>query len=196
MNPYEVYMDYLALKQHFLSEKYDYFKFHGKIKTSITSFESRRDKHQFRKISKHKDPHNYLLSNLIEADKWIGEMDERCYEYWLKRTESLAYTFKEDLNKLNDDFHSNFIGPKTQLPRAIQLYFNRKIAPETFIILLDLLDLWGYYKCHPCDIVNPLSLFMQNKLRLKKYAPFLKYDRKKYRQIVIDKWQPLAENPP
>ena len=30
MTPYEVYIDYIALKKHFTTERYDYHKYYGK----------------------------------------------------------------------------------------------------------------------------------------------------------------------
>ena len=46
VTPYEVYQKYLSLKQHFNKTEYDYFKFHGKVRASESSFDKRKDKQQ------------------------------------------------------------------------------------------------------------------------------------------------------
>jgi hypothetical protein len=49
MSAFEVYKDYLALKNHFSNKNYDYFKYKGKVRTSIDSFNKRKDKIFFEK---------------------------------------------------------------------------------------------------------------------------------------------------
>ena len=41
-----------ALKLHFTSDSYDYFKYNGKTSISVTSFENRKDKYHFYKLSR------------------------------------------------------------------------------------------------------------------------------------------------
>ena len=71
---YEMYVYYLALKRHFTSS-YDYHKYNGKINASITSFETRKDKFFFYKLSKRSDAKDFILSNMVNNPKiWIGDM--------------------------------------------------------------------------------------------------------------------------
>ena len=39
MTGFEVYKTYLALKQHFTKQEYDYFKYNGKVRANENSFE-------------------------------------------------------------------------------------------------------------------------------------------------------------
>ena len=181
MNSFEIYVDYLALKQHFNHEAYDYFKYNGKINASPSSFEKRPEKFTFQKLSKHKDPHNFLLANLIDKDRWIRDMTEDRYLDWQRRQQSLAYVFKEDLGKLQQDLDTNFQPSSGRLPYIQELYTRKEISPETITILVDKLQIWEYYNL---NLNNPLYMS-----RLKKYAPFIKYDWSKFREMIINRWQ-------
>ena len=52
MTGFEVYKMYLALKLHFTSDTYDYFQYGGNAKASQVSFDQRRDKFFFVKLSR------------------------------------------------------------------------------------------------------------------------------------------------
>ena len=51
MTGFEVYKMYLALKQHFTKDNYDYQKYNGKVSASEKSFEERRDRFFFKKLA-------------------------------------------------------------------------------------------------------------------------------------------------
>ena len=53
MSPFEAYKLYTAIKNHFTTESYDYFKYNGKVRASEHTFETRKDKYMFYKLSKH-----------------------------------------------------------------------------------------------------------------------------------------------
>ena len=107
MSAFDAYKEYLALKNHFSKPGYDYFKYNGKLKVNADSFNSRKDKLFFQKLSKHSDVRNFLVANLSKNEKaWIkdlaySEEAEKTYKDWLKRTQSLTYTIKNDLKALN-----------------------------------------------------------------------------------------------
>ena len=67
MTSFDAYKTYLALKNHFCKPKYDYFKYAGKSRASADSFNKRKDKYWFERISRQKDDEeikNFFLSNL------------------------------------------------------------------------------------------------------------------------------------
>ena len=75
VDPYEVYIKYLALKSHFSDLNYDYFKYNGKVKAWRSTFDTRKDKYFFYKLSKKKDPIEYLVANFIGSnDFYIGNI--------------------------------------------------------------------------------------------------------------------------
>lgn len=51
MTGFEVYKMYLALKQHFTKEKYDFYKYNGKVRANEKSFEESSDRYFFKKLA-------------------------------------------------------------------------------------------------------------------------------------------------
>jgi hypothetical protein len=112
MTGYETFELYQALKLHFTSDSYDYFKYNGKSNVSVTSFENRKDKYHFYKLSR-KYPNkeemiNFIVANFVEDDKsWVGNLlSEDAAQNYRKRQkviQSLSYTFENDCNKLFGD---------------------------------------------------------------------------------------------
>ena len=100
MMPFDCYKIYLALKNHFTRDSYDYHKYNGKVKVNETSYETRRDKYFFMKLAKKKDIENYLLAQFVEGGKdfYVGNINasqpDEVYMSWKKRQESLTYRFK------------------------------------------------------------------------------------------------------
>jgi hypothetical protein len=76
--PFETYKLYQAVKLHFTSEKYDYFKFHGKTNSTVKSFENRNDKSFFIRLSKLYDKNEltylFYYSINVSSQVWIGDM--------------------------------------------------------------------------------------------------------------------------
>ena len=52
VTPFECYKTYVAMKQHFTKDKYDYFKYGGKSRASATSFKGRKDRYFFERMSR------------------------------------------------------------------------------------------------------------------------------------------------
>ena len=93
MEPYEAYQKYLALKTHFKNDSYDYFKYHGKLKGDRSKFETRKDKYHFYKLSKMKEPVDFMVANMmVNPNFWSGDVnDEKAisiYSEWLRRRDS------------------------------------------------------------------------------------------------------------
>ena len=182
---YEMYVYYLALKRHFTSS-YDYHKYNGKINASITSFETRKDKFFFYKLSKRSDAKDFILSNIVNNPKiWIGDMlsdnGEQVFTEWTRRQQSLSYIFKSELGKLDEDFDSNLITKDGQHPKLLRLHTSGNISKETLIIIDDLTNVFSYWSKKILDnIIFPDILNICNK-----YKPFLNYDKSKMKQILV-----------
>lgn len=189
MSAFEVYKDYLALKNHFSNKNYDYFKYKGKVRTSVDSFNKRKDKIFFEKLAKNKEFHEFLVSNLSEDPKlWIRDLaysDDALKRYlnWKKRQQSLSYTFKNDLSKLNSDFDSNLLC-KNGHPILLKLYLGGEISLETLCIVLKMTKSVKYW--NKSMEYDPVWEDIRNKVI--KYTPFLKYDEEKFLKIVLDKF--------
>ena len=65
---FETYKLYHALKLHFTSDSYDYFKYNGKSRVNYTNFSSNASKYQFAKLSRKynlDEMKNFLVANFI-----------------------------------------------------------------------------------------------------------------------------------
>lgn len=185
VSPFEAYRTYLALKQHFTKPGYDFFKYNGKVNVQQSSFEVRKDKYQFYKLSKHKDPLNYLVSNFVYNDiKWIGDLfsdpSKDAYTNWLKYQQAITYNFTNELNKLLTKFNDNFIVTNGQHPHLLKLYKTNEISLETLIILDDILGFTKHWNNQIDDTIIWPTIYQ----KMVKYRPFITYDKFKCRKIV------------
>jgi hypothetical protein len=190
MSAYEAYQHYLALKQHFSKKDYDYFKYNGKVRANPKAFDTRPDKVFFAKLAKHPDPIFFLVANLLENDKaWIrdiayGEDAKRVYQDWVRRTQSLTYNFKGELDKLDPDFDSNFKVENNSHPKLLKLYLRKEISLETLMLLVSATECKQYW-----DRKMQYDPIWENvSTKIVKYQPFLKYDLQQIRKIVVDKF--------
>lgn len=182
---FKVYIDYLALKKHFTSDNYDYHKYNGKVKASFDKFTTRNDAFFFHKLSKKPNWNKILLSNLIKNQSaWIRdiieETGESIFAAWESRIDSLTYTFKEDLKKLNTDYALNFLVTKGQHPNILTLYLQNKISLETFTIITHVAKVHDYWEKEIIDKVIAKDIIRLSR----KYYPFLELDQKKFSEIV------------
>ena len=135
---FELYSYYIALKKHFTST-YDFFKYGGKMRLTVDSFERRKDKFFFYKLGKRKDCKEFLLANVIvDPDVWIGNLvdskdADEIFREWTKRQQSLGYVFSNELDELNEDFNSNFVVVDGQYSRVLQLYNMKRLSIDTLI---------------------------------------------------------------
>ena len=190
--PFEVYCEYLALKNHFSNPKYDYFKYNKKVRATITSFNKRRDKYFFEKTSrKYKDEEivNFLVANFVESTSvnqvWIGEIissGERTYADWTKRQQSLTYLFKEQSNELlsNNELENLFSCSKGH-PVILKRFLGGDISLETFVIYD---RIFSFRKKFDKKLKDPVWETVS--LKLQKYSPFLNIDVFKFKKILRD----------
>jgi hypothetical protein len=193
MNPFEVYCCYLALKNHFTKDSYDYFKYRGKVKTTIESFNKRKDKYFFEKTSRQKSPQEileYFVSNFVQTDDpgrlWIGQIiqsGETNYSDWKKRTQSLTYTFKEDSDSLLSEYKLDDIFDCSKgHPPILKKFLSGKIIIETLVIY-DKIFLFG--KKFDNKLLDPVWETVS--LKIKKYKPFLNIDVDSYKKVLREK---------
>ena len=188
MSALECYKEYLALKNHFNQSSYDYFKYNGKIKINQSSFDSRKDKLFFQKLAKHPDVHNFLVANLAADSKvWIrdiaySESAEKIYKDWSKRQQSLSYTFRQELSKLNSNFDENLIIKNNEHPILLKKYLGKEISLETICILLEMTGA----KKHWDSKMQYDLIWDDTRIKIEKYTPFIKYDKEKIKTILFD----------
>lgn len=186
---FRVYVDYLALKRHFTTDNYDYHKYNGKVRASFESFQTRNDAFFFYKLSRNKNWHNMILANILKnPNVWIREILEETgdsiFAEWEGRIDSLTYTFKDDLSRLKDNYADNFIPNNGQHPYIMTLYLQNKISIETFTILSNISNIYDRWSNEIVDKVVARDIIRLSK----KYYPFLEIDRKKFSEIVKERF--------
>lgn len=188
---FDLYVYYLALKRHFTSN-YDFFKYNGKVKANAMSFENRKDKFFFYKLTKYPNPKDHILANVVEnPDVWIGDLLEDkakdVYDQWLKIRESLSYTFRTDLGKLDYDDPNKDIMTSGEHPNLLKLYMQGQFHIESLIILDGLMKIFSYWDKNIQDTI----LWPDINKKCENYKPFLQYEKEKMRKIVLDKYKHL-----
>ena len=196
VTPFETYRTYLSMKSHFTNPKYDFVKYGGKSRATMTSFNKRKDKYWFEKTSrKYSDQEvvEFLLSNFVNATNpqnlWIGEIinsGERTYSEWMKRQQSLTYLFKEQSNELllEKNLDEVFNCSKGH-PIILKKYLGGDVSLETLSIYE---IIFSFSEKFDQKLKDPVWETVS--MKLKKYIPFLNINvfqfKKSLREIVND----------
>lgn len=178
MSPFEAYSLFMSVKMHFQTKNYDFFKYKAKLNLKRDSFETRRDRPYFQRLSKRKDLKEYLLSNFLESDvKWIGDLftdkSEEIYKEWQKRNQSINYMIKTEVSQLDEEFVSYFKVTNGQHPKLLKMYKQRKISIETLTALNELLNFFPIWD----KKIEDQIIWPSIRDKCLKYQPFLVYDK-------------------
>ena len=188
--PADAYRCYLALKNHFTKDHYDYIKYRGKTRASNEAFYKRKDRFWFEKFARQKNDkeiEEFFVSNFIYSTDpstvWIGEMikeGEGRYQEWQKKVQSLTYVFKEETesvfeNKKVDDMFDCSKGH----PPILKIYLRGDISLESMVIYDRIFD---YGKDFDKRLKDPVWETVSRKI--KKYSPFLNIDVSRYKKIL------------
>lgn len=182
---FDAYVRFLAIKRHFTTDNYDYFKYNGKVRANINTFQSRNDAYSFAKLGKREDNQGLILANvLVKPDIWVRDLlDEEAeerYIVWKKKIEALGYNFKSDLGKLYEDYQQNFISYDGQHPYIMTKYLQREISLETLTIMAHSANIFSYWNEKVVDKIVAYDIIRL----IKKYKPFLVYDDRRFKNIV------------
>lgn len=190
MTPYEVFLNYLAFKNHFSKKTYDYHKYNKKAKASIQSYYKRKDRFFFEKMSRQKtekEIENFFLSNFVSSDDpaslWIGEIikeGEKKYHEWQKRNQSLAYIFKEEsVNLFEDHDLGQIFNCSKGHPVLLKKFLSKKISLETMVIYE---KIFSYIKNFDKKLNDPV--WESVSFKIKKYNLFLNIDIFSYKKVL------------
>jgi len=190
VTPFETYQTYLSMKSHFTNKRYDFFKYGGKSRATMSSFNKRKDKYWFEKTSRKfsdQEVVDFLLSNFVSTDNpqnlWIGEIinsGERKYAEWMKRKQSLTYLFKEQSKELlyENDLETVFNCSKGH-PPLLKKYLGGEISLETLTILE---KVFSFRKEFDKKLQDPVWETVS--LKIKKYIPFININTFSYKKIL------------
>jgi len=190
VTPFETYQTYLSMKSHFTNSKYDFFKYGGKSRATVTSFNKRKDKYWFEKTSrKYSDQEitDFLLANFVTTDTpqnlWIGEIinsGERNYADWMRRQQSLSYLFKEQSRELlSEKKLEEIFNCSKGHPLILKKYLGGSINLETFAIFE---KIFSFGKNFDDKLKDPV--WESVSLKLKKYLPFLNINVFQYKKFL------------
>tara|TARA_B100001123_G_scaffold1045_1_gene1438 strand:+ start:387 stop:1001 length:615 start_codon:yes stop_codon:yes gene_type:complete len=191
VTPYEVYQKYLSLKQHFNKKNYDYFKFQGKVRANESSFEKRKDKHHFIRLSKiYKDEEltKFFVSNFVKSkDLWVGNATSpegrSNYIAWKTKIQSLPYVFENELEEMfdeNENFNDIFNVEDGQHPPIVRHVFGEEVSLETFIVLDSILNFTSKFN----EKIEETVIWPELYSMINNYAPFVVVNKQKYVDIL------------
>ena len=195
MTGFEAYRQYLAIKNHFALDSYDYIKYNGKVSASEKSFMGRKDKFFFTKLGKRFDDEDlkyFLVANFFENEKiWVGNLlDEKyidVYRRFQKKQQSMSYLIKSDLSNIasyldNHDvtFDDFFKVRDNELPLLLQFQQEDIIQVETLVAMDRVLNFFSRWdKNVEDDIFYPIV-----RKRIKKYEGFVNVDVIKTKSLM------------
>ena len=187
--PFETYKTYLAMKQHFTKDKYDYHKYCGRSRATLSAFHKRKDRYFFEKMSRShpdKEIEDYFLANFVTCKDpeplWIGEIiqeGDKNYQQWQKKVQSLSYVFREDIDKLFDRKVDEVFDCSKGHPHILKSYLGGYTTLETLVICD---RIFGYVKNFDKKLQDPVWETVSR--RIKKYTPFLNINVPRYKKVL------------
>lgn len=134
---YECYKLYLALQRHF-STSYDFFKYNGKVNSSVAAYQKRNDVYSFEKLSKivlPEDRIDFFVAHFVNDPKcWIGNMSKREFETYKEVLKTFPNKFKDDLEYIST-YDPSELMKVDGIPLIHELCINKKVSKETLIAM-------------------------------------------------------------
>ena len=192
---FDVYKTYLAVKLHFASDTYDYYKYGGKVNAKLDTFTKRKDRYFFHKLSTkygQDDILDFFVANFLsDSKRWIGNLlanDGRgVYLDYKKRKESFAYHFKSECGVIASDFSSRglsfsdgFIPPNGQHPRMLRLLIQKKCSYQTAVVLNHFLN---FTKNWDKEITEKI-VWPEISLKVARVKPFINFNATECKLIM------------
>ena len=188
MTPFETYCLFLALKNHFTTESYDFFKYKGKTSATVKSFEARNDRFFFQKLSRKYSSEqmpDMLVSNLLQGKKWVGDFladdAEEIYFEYVKVKDSFTYIFKEETEKLftENTVEEVFRCKQGKYPIILEKCLTGEMPLAIFVVLN---DFFGFFDKLDKKVGKDDVIWSKIRLRCNKLRPFLVYDKQKLKE--------------
>jgi len=194
-NGFEAYKIYMAIKLHFTTDSYDYFKYEGKVNIKLETFTKNNARYFFHKLSTKYTRDSlvdFFVANFLnDGSKWIKELTtsdgESVYLDWKKRYDAFNYHFRSDCVFIFNDFNNRklsfddgFNAFGGQHPRFFQLVLSKKISYESAVVFNQIL---GFVKRWNKQIDEKVIWPIHSK-RIKKYTPFVRYNPTEIKLIM------------
>ena len=194
MTSYDAYKLYLAIKLHFTTANYDYFKHNAKVNSSLNAFLKRNDRFFFHKLATKygDDLMMYFVSNFVDRPKtWVGDLvrsdGDTIYNKWRKYNESFSYNFRNDCvlirNVIDGDnirFDDVFSVDSGQHPRLLRLLLSGKVSIQSVIIfdkILSFVNRWD-------KEIKETIIWPEKSFKIAKLKPFVSVNLTKCKFIM------------
>ena len=162
MNGYQTYQIYQSLKLHFTTD-YDAVKYNYKTAVRQDTFERRRDRYFFEKLSRRFNKEKliqYFTANLIDnPNVWIGDMKDEIYNDYVSRYDKLTYMVTQDIKVMAEKGYTfdqicstsddNSTNPLLESARANEIHLES-------VVLVDILV--NFLKRLKSDLNDPLGI--------------------------------------
>lgn len=190
---FDCYSLYCAVKLHFTTDSYDFFKYKGKIKRlSKDSYLKRKDKYFFEKLGKkysYDELPKFLFLNLSKNPKiWVGELCKQdAHDYYLKRSgeiDALQNNLRCYCQKQMES--NNWPGCmecRPDYPQIIKDFIGEEVTPELLIVLDGLYGFMG--RDRERFFGDPLWTEIDR--RINKYKSMFNFkSMDKFQKIILD----------
>ena len=162
MNGYQTYQIYQSLKLHFTTD-YDAVKYNYKTAVRQDTFERRRDRYFFEKLSRRFNKEKliqYFTANLVDnPNVWIGDMKDEIYNDYVSRYDKLTYMVTQDIKVMAEKGYTfdqmcstsddNSTNPLLESARANEIHLES-------VVLVDILV--NFLKRLKSDLNDPLGI--------------------------------------
>lgn len=180
-DPFQASLLFKAVKFHFTQEKYDFYKYNGKVTGDTIAnkqkFLSNKQRFFYAKLSRHSDPIKLLVSNfIINPNLYINDIvddkGQHNYNEWVARNASRYYNLEQELKNCT----LNELLIVQDLPPIIFKYISGDMSPES-VILIDSVT-------KVLDKMDPIHpLVEKHLLKLRKYKSFIQIDISNVKKI-------------
>ena len=201
MTGYEAYCLYNSLKLHFSSDSYDYFRYNGKISSSIEAFENRKDKYYFYKLSRRftneEQARDFIVANLVnDSNVWVGHLltEESDIEYRKRQKiiQALTYSFTNEIGSLMSLENPNdlLMVHDGNYPTLLTKLLQGDVSIETVCIMNSMMNFIPMWDKKISDTIH----YPKVSKTIRKYTPFIKFEPTKYKIILKKEYDANTEN--
>ena len=190
MNPIEAYEIFIAVRNHFITDSYNFNQYNGKVKISSRAFSDNRSKNLFAKLAR-KRPNKAELGRFIACnyaysreDIWIDKLfeteAEQNYAKFQKYDTSSTYCFTQEIDSLGTISEILKVPASNSYPLLLKLLMTNQVSLETVIIMnsfIRFVPIWD------SKISDPY-LWPVYKNKIEKFAAFIRYDKEKCATVL------------
>ena len=191
---FKTFCTFLALKTHFNSISYDYFRFGGKLKLSESTFNSRNDRFMYMRLQKlipnEQDMIEHIVANLLQEKKWIGEfLEEDSREITLKyrkQIQSITHLVDEELSRLVNRqgvivINDIFKPLESKYPILLEALYESEVSYPMLTVLNSFIPFVSKFDN---EFGKNDMLWSKPSRFITKLRPFIKFDRDKIISVL------------